>query len=86
MMRVETWYISNSKSALEQESNTLIQLPPHYRCTSHTLDLIANSDVDKIINTNSSFKKLYTKILWKCSAMWSKQNISLLATEKIHGT
>jgi len=83
---VDLFDILNSTSALEQESDTFIQLPPHYRCTSHTLDLIAKSDVDKIINTNSNFKKFYRKMIGKCSAMWSKQNMSPLAAEKIHET
>lgn len=78
--------ILNSTSALEQESDTFIQLPPHYRCASHTLDLIAKLDVDKMINTNSNFKKFYRKMIGKCSAVWSKQNMSPLAAEKIHET
>jgi len=69
---VDLFDILNSTSALEQESDTFIQLPPHYRCASHTLDLIAKSDVDKMIVENSNFKKFYRKMLGKCSAIWSK--------------
>lgn len=83
---VDLFDILNSTSTLEQESDTFIQLPPHYRCASHTLDLIAKSDVDKMITTNSDFKKFYRKMLGKCSAMWSKQNMSPLVAEKIHDT
>lgn len=66
---VDLFDILNSTSALEQESDTFIQLPPHYRCASHMLDLIAKSDVDKMINTNTNFKKFYRKMLGKCSSM-----------------
>ncbi|KAL4131068.1 hypothetical protein QTP88_008419 [Uroleucon formosanum] len=83
---VDLFDILNLTSTLEQESDTFIQLPPHYRCVSHTLDLIAKSDVEKMIITNSDFKKFYRKMLGKCSAMWSKQNMSPLVAEKIHDT
>lgn len=83
---VDLFDILGSTSALEQESDTFIQLPPHYRCASHTLDLIAKSDVDKMINTNTNFKKFYRKMLGKCTSIWSKQNMSPLAAEKIHDT
>lgn len=75
---VDLFNILNSTFALEQESDTFIQLSHHYRCASHTLDLIVKSDVDKMINTNSNFKKFYRKMLGKCSAMWSKQKTCLL--------
>lgn len=79
--------VLNSPSTEEQDSDTFIQLPPHYRCASHTLDLIAKADVDKMINNyRSSFKKLYRKVLGKCTSIWSKQNMSPLVAEKIHDT
>ncbi|KAL4126354.1 hypothetical protein QTP88_010576 [Uroleucon formosanum] len=33
----------------EEEKETVIQLSQHFRCASHTLDLIAKRDVDKMI-------------------------------------
>lgn len=43
----------------QEEADSFIQLPPHYRCVSHTLDLIAKSDVDKKVqSSDNTFKKL----------------------------
>lgn len=55
-----------------QEENTINQIPPHFRCASHTLDLIAKSDIDKIIQKlpiNNQLKKHYRKLISKCSIM-----------------
>jgi len=71
----------------QEEANTFIQLPPHLRCASHTLDLIAKIDVDKMVqNSDTTFKKCYRKALGKCSSLWTKQNMSNLVAEKIHDT
>ncbi|XP_025199104.1 uncharacterized protein LOC112597325 isoform X1 [Melanaphis sacchari] len=83
---VDLFDILNSTFTIKQEADIFIQLPLHYRCVSHTLNLIANSDIDKTINSNTSFKHLYSKILEKCSSIWLKQNISHPAVEKIWKT
>jgi len=69
----------------EEDTDMYIQLPPHYRCASHTLDLIAKCDIDKMIRSaDTSFKNCYRKALAKCSSLWTKQNMSTLAAENIH--
>ncbi|XP_060852285.1 uncharacterized protein LOC132930428 isoform X2 [Rhopalosiphum padi] len=83
---VDLFDILNSTFAIKQEADIFVQLPLHYRCVSYTLNLIANSDINKMINSNTGFKHLYSKILEKCSSMWYKQNISHSTNENIWET
>ncbi|XP_047132369.1 zinc finger BED domain-containing protein 4-like [Hydra vulgaris] len=79
--------ILDKNSHEQEESDLLVQLPQHFRCASHTLDLIAKDDVEKMVqNSPSNFKKLYRKAMGKCSSLWSKQNMSNRVAEKIHNT
>ena len=52
-------------------SSCNIILPPHHPCSSHTLSLIAVSDVEGALSTNVSYKRLYNYTMAKCSALWS---------------
>ncbi|XP_018358199.1 PREDICTED: uncharacterized protein LOC108757991 [Trachymyrmex cornetzi] len=58
-------------------------LPPHHRCTSHTLNLIAVKDSDKALNNNAIYKKKYRIIFAKLIKLWNKQNQSTQAADKI---
>lgn len=70
-----------------EEADSFIQLPPHFRCVSHTLDLIAKNNMDKMVqSSDTTFKKCYKKALGKCSSLWTKQNMSNIIGEKIHDT
>uniref|UniRef100_A0A8C1X9L2 BED-type domain-containing protein n=1 Tax=Cyprinus carpio TaxID=7962 RepID=A0A8C1X9L2_CYPCA len=42
-------------------------LPPHYRCASHTINLISTSDVDKHLNSCADTKAVYRSNIAKCS-------------------
>jgi len=80
---VELFELMNRNSE-EEEKETVIQLLQYFKCISHTLDLIAKRDVDKMIqglNNNIQLKKYYRKLISKCSYMWSKQNQSTLVAE-----
>ncbi|KAF0704577.1 Uncharacterized protein FWK35_00037648, partial [Aphis craccivora] len=70
-----------------EQEDSFIQLPPHFRCASHTLDLIAKNDIDKMVqSSDTTFKNCYRKALGKCSSLWTKQNMSNIVAEKIHDT
>eukprot|EP00102_Acyrthosiphon_pisum_P022064 XP_016659274.1 PREDICTED: uncharacterized protein LOC103309210 [Acyrthosiphon pisum] len=69
------------------EDNMLYNSPKHHRCASHTLNLIATSDIEKALrcysNTNvtnkfslAAYKKQSRPTFSKCQAIWNKQNHS----------
>ncbi len=56
-------------------------LPPHFRCASHTLNLISCNDIDKWLSSNSDSKIVYRSATAKCAAIWTKASRSSLASE-----
>ncbi|KAK0143022.1 hypothetical protein N1851_018863 [Merluccius polli] len=58
-------------------------LPPHYRCASHTINLISTSDVDKHLNSYADIKTVYRSSIAKCTALWTKASRSTLASEQV---
>ena len=67
----------------EDESNDQLSLPPHYRCASHTINLISTSDVDKYLSSNAESKAVYRSSTAKCTALWTKSSRSALASETV---
>lgn len=73
---------------------TTIHLLRHFRCVSHTNNLIITSNIDAYfvnknqINKNNplfqSLKKLHKIVLANLSKLWLKQNQSTVITECIH--
>lgn len=66
------------------DDDALIHLPRHFRCTCHSLNLIATTDMKKI--SNQQFLKLKRQIDGKLSAILKKQNRSSLASDFIKKT
>ncbi|KAK1883288.1 putative AC transposase [Dissostichus eleginoides] len=58
-------------------------LPPHYRCASHTINLISTSDVDKHLNSCADTKAVYRSSIAKCTALWTKASRSTLTSEQV---
>ncbi|XP_060616294.2 uncharacterized protein [Anolis sagrei] len=64
-------------------------LPPHQRCASHTLNLVATEDIQAIVSGSSpnsplgSFRKLFCSLMGKCSNLWSKQSQSAQMAEYV---
>lgn len=57
-------------------------LPPHFRCASHTLNLISCNDIDKWLSSNKTdSKSVYRSATAKCAALWTKATRSTVASE-----
>nr|XP_016847341.1 PREDICTED: uncharacterized protein LOC100567772 isoform X2 [Anolis carolinensis]XP_016847342.1 PREDICTED: uncharacterized protein LOC100567772 isoform X2 [Anolis carolinensis]XP_016847343.1 PREDICTED: uncharacterized protein LOC100567772 isoform X2 [Anolis carolinensis]XP_016847345.1 PREDICTED: uncharacterized protein LOC100567772 isoform X2 [Anolis carolinensis]XP_016847346.1 PREDICTED: uncharacterized protein LOC100567772 isoform X2 [Anolis carolinensis]XP_016847347.1 PREDICTED: uncharact len=65
-------------------------LPPHHRCASYTLNLVATHDVAAMIAGSTQdgpfgpFQKHFCALARKCRKLWSKQNNSALVAEYIY--
>lgn len=80
----ETLESSNSND-IEQESdedNNVIDLPQHFRCCSHTLNLIATVDVQEAFK-NAAYKKMYNSTFGKLTALWNICHRSTNASDVI---
>ncbi|KAL4104369.1 hypothetical protein QTP88_019670 [Uroleucon formosanum] len=85
--------LSTSNTYMNDDDFNNIHLPPRFRCTSHTLDLVVSKDIETYFNdikhTNKldnhflKLKKLYRKVLAKCQKVWNKQNQSTGVAEFI---
>uniref|UniRef100_A0A3P9IQU6 HAT C-terminal dimerisation domain-containing protein n=1 Tax=Oryzias latipes TaxID=8090 RepID=A0A3P9IQU6_ORYLA len=60
-----------------------ITLPPHYRCASHTINLISTSDVEKYLKSSPTTKSVYRVTIAKCTALWTKASRSTVAAEQV---
>lgn len=66
----------------EEGSTEHLFLPPHQRCASHTINLIATKDAETALTT-VSYKKIFRATFSKCQALWNKQNTSTQAADQI---
>lgn len=73
----------NTADTEDTNAADLIILPPHHRCVSHTLNLIAVKDSEKPLDNDTLYKKKYRVIFAKLSKLWSKQNQSTQIADKI---
>ncbi|EFA13333.1 Zinc finger BED domain-containing protein 4-like Protein [Tribolium castaneum] len=61
--------ISENLKAMEMESDITISLPKHIRA-SHTLNLIATTDIKNTILKDITLRTRHTNILAKCNSLW----------------
>lgn len=62
--------------------STETRLPKHERCAAHTLNLVATADADRALE-DAQYKRIYTKVIAKCKAVWNKQQQSSIASEVV---
>jgi hypothetical protein len=63
------------------DEEVAITLPHHETCCSHTLNLLATVDADKV--SNSTYKRLYHAALAKCTAIWNAVHRSSKAADAV---
>ena len=68
-------------------SDTLrFSLPAHFRCSAHTMNLIATKDVEKYLTTAEQFKRVSRKTMLKLHDLWNKQSKSTIIAQRIEDT
>ncbi|KAM7303401.1 uncharacterized protein ISCGN_013359 [Ixodes scapularis] len=76
---------SNLRKHLQLDAtpdSTETRLPKHERCAAHTLNLVATADADRALE-DAQYKRIYTKVIAKCKAVWNKQQQSSIASEVV---
>lgn len=58
-------------------------LPPHSRCSSHTLNLVASVDAKAAITSSPLYRKISRSAFGKITELWNKQNRSSQAADII---
>jgi len=59
------------------------QIPPHHRCASHTLNLVATKDSENAMS-DPMYKKQLRSTFAKMRALWKKQERTSLIADTIH--
>ncbi len=67
----------------DHSNESVISLPSHETCASHSLNLLATNDADKACNANAQFKRLYRSGLAKCTAIWNATRRSSKASDEV---
>lgn len=78
----ETLESSNDIEQESDEDNYVIDLPQHFRCCSHTLNLIATVDIQEALK-NTAYKKIYNSTFGKLTALWNVCHRSTKASDVI---
>ena len=69
--------------SVDEAVDAQITLPPHYRCASHTINLISTTDVKKHLESSTESRAVYMSSMAKCSGLWTKASRSTVAAEAV---
>ena len=67
----------------EDLTQVQFDLPPHYRCAVHTLNLVACKDVDKFLSSFTASKNVYGNSFAKSSALSNKASRSTVVSDTV---
>jgi len=70
---------------LDDVTNRIV-LPPHRRCASHTLNLLASKDALKSLDKtahNTVYRKVYCSFFGKCQYLWNKTHQSTVVNDMV---
>lgn len=68
---------------LTEGEERYFRLPKQLRCASHTFNLLATNDVNKLEVKDGPYKTLSRRAFGKCRALFNKQNMSTVMADKI---
>ena len=63
----------------------LFSLPKHFRCASHTMNLVAKNDANKIVALvdDPMFKDLFRRVFSKVKGFWNKIGRSAVIADEV---
>lgn len=67
------------------EKNPEYSLPPHHRCASHTLNLVATRDSEKALS-DVIYKRQMRSTFAKMQGLWKQQNRKSVVADTVHDT
>ena len=67
----------------EGDDEMAVPLPPHMRCSAHTLNLVASSDSEKAFS-DGPYKTACRRAMAKAQALWNAQSRSTQHADAIH--
>ncbi|KZS18188.1 Uncharacterized protein APZ42_015711 [Daphnia magna] len=71
IQEIDSYEILSSSFCNDDEDRN-IWLPAHIRCAAHTLNLLATTDKEAILRSNSSFKIFFNRALKRVTDLWNK--------------
>lgn len=71
----------NGNNIDNNDGTTAVVLPPHMRCCSHSLNLVATTDASKALVDDKKYKRVHNLAMAKCSGLWNLTSRSTKAAD-----
>ncbi|KAH7939129.1 hypothetical protein HPB52_007089 [Rhipicephalus sanguineus] len=70
-------------SLIDSVEEGKLRLPPHHRCSAHTMNLIASVDAARADSVDTDYARIKQSVFSKCQKLWNKQGQSAQAADLI---